>query len=228
VDTAMRTFGPLDFMISFELTGYAAAELRDGRVIPVRYGSDSDGSWSKRSTRITWDADGMPSAVIQPPLDEDDREPVPDALKRNTLDPTTAIVARVLQGGATPPCTGSDAIFDGRRRYNLHYSPVGPAQVAPRDRTAYAGPAYECSIRFEPVAGYSRKDGTADTRPPERPTRIWLVRPPGIDAWLPVQIDTAFRLGSAEGWIAGARLNGRTWLEALAPIRAELQREITP
>lgn len=228
VDTEMQTFGLVNFLMSFEMKGHAAARLQDGRMTPVRYSTDSDGNWSKRSTRITWDADGLPSAVVQPPISEDNRDPVPDALKRDTLDPVTAIVARALRGGDAPPCTGMDAIFDGRRRYNLHYAPVGPAALQPEDRSAYAGPAFECTVRLEPVAGY-RHDDDADTRAIEKQlTHLWMVRPPGIDVWVPVRIDSGLSLGSVTGWISSGSLNGRTWLAPLPPIRYEVQRLNTP
>lgn len=228
VDTEMQTFGLVNFLMSFEMTGHVAAQMQAGRIVPVRYRTDSDGSWSKRSTRIVWDADGMPTAEVQPPVDQDDRDPVPDALKRNTMDPTTAIVARALHSGDAPPCNGIDAIFDGRRRYNLHFSPVGPAMLKPNDRSTYAGPAYECAVRLEPIAGYRHGDD-ADTRAvQEHVTRLWLTRPPGIDVWIPVQIDSGISLGSVTGWIAGATLNGKTWLAPLPPIRYAVERPNTP
>jgi hypothetical protein len=227
IDTEMQTFGLVDFLMSFAMTGHAAARIRDGHMLPVRYSTHSDGSWSKRSIRISWDAEGMPAAEVTPPIDQDEREPVPDALKRDTTDPITAIVARALHGGDDPPCGGMDAIFDGRRRYNLHYAPVGPAVMAQEDRSAYTGPAFECTVRLEPVAGYRRDD--ADTRSIEkRITRLWLARPPGVDVWVPVRIDSTLSFGSITGWIAGGSLNGRTWLAPLPPIRYEVQRPNTP
>jgi hypothetical protein len=228
VDTSMQTFGLVNFLMSFELTGHIAARLRDGRMLPVRYITNSDGTWSKRSARITWDADGMPVAELQPPVDQDERDPVPEALKRGTVDPASAIVGRALRGGDTPPCTGSDAVFDGRRRYNLHFAPVGPVTLTPQDRSAYAGPAFECTMRLEPVAGYQHGDEANVRAIEQRVTRLWLARPPGIDAWIPVRIDSEISLGNTVGWIAASSLNGRTWLVPLPPVRYEVQRPNTP
>jgi hypothetical protein len=231
VDTAVRTAGLLNFTTRFTMNGQLAARIEDGRYLPSRYVSDSDGTWSKRAIRMTWGADGLPVATVEPPNDEDDREEVPDALKRHTLDPTTAMMARLLQPGAAgaaaggPPCSGSDAIYDGRRRYNAHYSLVGADTVAPHNRTAYSGPAMKCLMKIQPVAGYTRKFLAEWSEKDEEPLQIWLVQPPGYSAWVPVQLEASSRLGAIRAWISSARLNGRTWLEPLGIIRAELPKE---
>lgn len=226
--TALRTAGVLDWAMSFTMTGQAAARVEEGGLKPVRYDIQSDGSWSKRMTRMRWGADGLPVAEVSPPNIEDDREEVPDHLKIGTTDPTTAIFARALRESAEPPCTGSDAVYDGRRRYNLHYAPVGPDIVQPHNRTAYSGPAYKCMIRSEPIAGYDRKFLATWSEKDQQPTYIWLVQPRGFSVWLPVQLEGGFRLGSASGWISSARLNGREWLAPLGFIRAETPRDIAP
>lgn len=231
VETAMRTTGALNMLMRFESKAMVAALVRDDGLQPLRYILESDGRWSKRSVRMTWGPDGLPEAVIQPapePEEEAEREPVPDDLKRNTLDPTTAVATRALRGSAEPPCTGSDAIFDGRRRYNLHYQPVGPEELKAHNRSSYAGPAFRCTVWVEPVAGYTRSWMAENRDAEQRPTHLWLAQPPGSDLWLPVQIESSFTLGNSTGYITGAKLNGREWLEKLDPIRHELRQEITP
>lgn len=229
VETALRTAGLLDLATRFTLTGTAAARIADDRYVPTHYTTQSDGTWSKRAIRMSWSADGLPVAEVSPPNDEDDREEVPDLLKLNTLDPTTAVMARLLKPAAgsvsEPNCSGVDAVYDGRRRYNIHYTALGPDTVKPHNRTAYSGPAYKCQSKVEPVAGYSRKFLAEWSEKDEQPTYIWLVQPPGYDIWMPVQMEASGRLGPARAWITGARLNGRDWLEPLGLIRAELPKE---
>lgn len=230
VELGVRTAGMVDWAMRLVMTGQSAARIgADGRVMPVRYRTDSDGAWSKRATRMDWGADGLPVAEVFPPNDEDDRDEVPESLKRGTLDPTMALVSRVLRGGATPPCSGSDAIYDGRRRYNLHFTPVGPEMLEAHNRSAYSGMAFKCMVKLEPVAGYSRKYMADWSEKDEQPTLIWLAQPPGFDAWLPVQMESnSRRLATATTWIGSARLNGRDWLAPLGFIRAEPPRTLTP
>lgn len=225
VDTAMRSAGLLNFATRFTMTGQLAARIEGERYLPSRYASDSDGTWSKRVVRMSWGSDGLPVATVEPPNDEDDREDVPDALKRNTLDPTTAMMARLLQAGAATPCRGSDAVYDGRRRYNTHFTLLGPDTVPPHNRSAYSGPAIKCQMKIEPVAGYSRKFLAEWSEKDEEPVTVWLVQPPGYTAWVPVQLESTSRLGAVRAWISSAKLNGRAWLEPLGLIRAELPRD---
>src|SRR3546814_7363386 len=73
VDTGMQTFGLVTLLMSFEMTGHVAAQMQGGRVMPVRHRTVSDGSRAKRSTRIVWDADGLPTAEDLQPVDQVDR-----------------------------------------------------------------------------------------------------------------------------------------------------------
>ncbi len=228
VELAMRTAGMVDWAMRLVMTGQSAARIgQDGRLQPVRYITDSDGTWSKRVTRMSWGADGLPVAEVFPPNDEDDREGVPDLLKRNTLDPTMALVSRVLRGGATPPCDGSDAIYDGRRRYNMHFAPLGPETLKAHNRTSFSGVAFKCTVKLEPVAGYSRKYMAEWSEKDEQPTRIWLAQPPGFDVWLPVQMEGSSRMATARTWITSATLNGQDWLKPVGFIRADIPNTAT-
>ena len=228
-ETVMRTTGALNLLMRFESKAQVAAVVRDDGLQPIRYLIESDGRWSKRVLHMTWGPDGLPQATIDPePPEDEDREPVPDALKRNTLDPMTAVAARSLRGSAEPPCTGTDPVFDGRRRYNLRYRPVGPEELQAHNRSAYAGPAFRCIVWIEPVAGYTRSWLAENRDAEERPTHIWLAQPPGADLWLPVQSESNFTLGSSTGYISGARLNGQVWLKPLGPIRADIPRDVSP
>lgn len=228
VEVAMRTAGMMNWAMRMVMTGQSAARIGpDGRLMPVRYITDSDGAWSKRLTRMSWGADGLPVAEVFPPNDEDDREDVPDLLKRDTLDPTMAMVSRVLRGGASPPCDGSEAIYDGRRRYNMHFTPLGPETLRAHNRSAYSGLAFKCMVKVEPVAGYSHKYMAEWSEKDEQPTYIWLTQPPGFDAWIPVQMEASSRIATASTWISGAKLNGQDWLKPLGPIRADVPHYVT-
>jgi hypothetical protein len=232
VELAMRTAGMVDWAMRMVMTGQSAARItQDGRVMPVRYITDSDGTWSKRLTRMSWGADGLPVAEVFPPNDEDDREEVPDLLKRDTLDPTMALVSRVLRGGSevapAPPCEGSDAIYDGRRRYNMHFTPLGPETLKAHNRTSFSGVAFKCMMKVEPIAGYSRKYMAEWSEKDEQPTYIWLAQPPGFDVWLPVQMEGSSRMAAAKTWINSAKLNGQDWLKPVGFVRAEVPNTVT-
>lgn len=212
IATAMQSAGPLNFVMRFKMQGEVAARIAGGRLHPLRYATSSDGTFNQRRILMVWDEDGLPRTDVIPANDEDDRDPVPPELTRATLDPTTATIARALRPGMEPPCQGSDPIFDGRRRYNLHFELVGTEELKSDNRSAFAGPAYKCAVRFERIAGYARKYEAESRKLEEQSNHVWLARVRGVDVWLPVKLASGWRLGEATGYIAGAKLNGRQYL----------------
>src|SRR5579875_1453446 len=60
-------------------------------------------------------ADGNPEIRDLVPADEQEREPVPAALQRNTVDTLSAIALLMRHVADTGRCDGSTLTFDGRR-----------------------------------------------------------------------------------------------------------------
>ena len=48
---------------------------------------------------------------------------------------------------------GSTEIFDGKRRFKLTFAHQGTVQLAKSKYNLYNGPAVECSVEVEPIAG---------------------------------------------------------------------------
>lgn len=213
IATAMQSAGPLNFLLRFKMQGEVAARIDGNRLQPLRYATASDGTFNQRRILMVWDEDGLPRTEVIPANEADDRDPVPLELTRATLDPTTATIARALRPGAEPPCRGSDPIFDGRRRYNLHFESVGIETLKPDSHSVYAGEAYKCTVRFERIAGYARKYEAESRKLEEQATHVWLTRARGVDVWLPVKLVSEWRLGEAVGHIASASLNGAVYLK---------------
>lgn len=216
VVSGVRSTGPANLLLRFRME----SELRlgfgpEGKVSPLRYASHSDGSFSRRTILMIWGPDGLPQASVEPAAAADDRDPVLPEQTRNTFDPTTALLARALAQEAAAPCTGTDQIFDGRRRYNLHYQPAGMENIPAYQRSAYAGAAMKCQLRFEPIAGYSRKYMDNTRKLEDEVTEMWVARLPGQPVWLPVRLRSAWMLGDLDGHIQSASINGR---EVLKPV----------
>ncbi len=74
-------------------------------------------------------------------------------LTKGTIDALTAtmrIMEKVSDGGK---CEGESEVFDGKRRYKLIYKHIGFVQLEQTRYNAYSGPAAECTVEVEPVAG---------------------------------------------------------------------------
>ncbi len=236
VQAGLRSTGTANLLLRFRMD--SQLQLRfdaAGRLSPLRYASLSDGSFSRRSILMIWGPDGLPSITLEPPPEQDDREPVLPEQTRNTLDPTTALLSRALSRQDSP-CAGSERIFDGRRRYNLHFEAAGMETLPPSDRSAYAGPALKCLLRFEPIAGYSRKHMENTRKLENETTEMWLARPVSqgggasgnAAAWLPVRLRTQWMLGEVAGHVKAARIDGRMILNPLADQPPPPPPEIAP
>lgn len=229
VVSGVRSTGTANLLLRFRMESDLRLRLDPGgRLSPLRYASQSDGSFSRRSIVMVWGADGLPSTIVDPPPENDDRDPVLPEQIRNTFDPTTALLARALARDSAAPCTGSDRIFDGRRRYNLHYESLGMDSLPPSERSAYAGPALKCQLRFEPIAGYTRKHMENTRKLENEVTEMWLARLPGQPVWLPVRLRTAWMLGEVSGHITAARINDRMALNPLIEAPPPAPPEIAP
>ncbi len=217
VASAVRSTGAANLLLRFRMqSDLSVRQADDGLLSPLRYASQSDGSFSKRTIMILWGADGLPTSVVEPPAAADDRDPVLPEQTRGTFDPTTAVLARALRRDTAAPCEGSDRIFDGRRRYNLHYEAAGMERLEAHNRSAYAGLALKCRLRFEPIAGYSRKYMDQTRKLEDEVTEMWLARLPGQPVWLPVRLRSAWMLGEVNGHITAASINGRQTLIPVA------------
>ncbi len=214
VSSAMRSTGAANVFLRFQMQADLDLRLGQDGLKPLRYASESDGSFNRRSITMVWGPDGLPRTELLPPADQDDRDPVPVDLTRNTLDPTTAILARSLVAG-DQPCQGSDPIFDGRRRYNLHYSPVRWEALPAYRRSAYSGDALKCTVKVEPIAGYARKYMENTRKLENEVTEFWLARLPAEGIWLPVRLRSQWMLGEVDGFISAAALDGRTLLRPI-------------
>jgi hypothetical protein len=121
---------------------------------------------------------------------------------RDTVDPLTAyflVERRLGQGGS---CTTNVPVFDGRHRYDLHFTDLGDQKLASSDGRHYSGDAKACKMTRENVAGYP-----ADKlEMPQRGT-IWYARLAPGDLMLPVKLEMVTDIGSVTGHLA--EMHGR-------------------
>lgn len=116
-----------------------------------------------------------------------DKTEVPDSiLTKDTTDVVTSsmkVMEKIARGGK---CEGRDEIFDGRRRYALIFKHSRFVMLEPSQYNAYAGPAAECTVEIEPIAG------------------AWHKKPRG---WLSIQEQGRERGMMPTVWIAQVRPN---------------------
>jgi len=126
--------------------------------------------------RMTLGSGDVKSFVVTPPPKPDrNRIPLTEAHQRGASDPMTASLVRV-SGNGDPlnpqACQRKTSVFDGRLRYDLHYTYKRMDRV--QAEKGYQGPVVVCSVRFAPLAGHD----------PERSAIKYLMTLKDMEVWL--------------------------------------------
>lgn len=202
VEVTAQSGGFLGRLFPWRTRSLSEGGVRPDRLVPGRHSQDSVFREKPRNVTLAYDGRGDVTATVLPPPEEDDREPVPDALKRSTYDPLSGVLAMLTAIGRGEACTRSLPVYDGRRRYDMIFEDVGLRPVAASRYSVFAGLARQCRVSYRPVAGYARNPPTnrfwqRDAAPSERPPAdLWLAPlAPGTPP-LPVRLETESDFGA--------------------------------
>ena len=96
-------------------------------------------------------------AAAEPhPVQDEGRPAVDEALRKDVLDPLSAIIALGQRIEQTGSCAASFAVFDGRRRYQMIVEDEGASEVRKSRYAPFGGETRVCSFVFERVAGFKK------------------------------------------------------------------------
>jgi hypothetical protein len=174
------------------VTGYVgraeSAGRRDGlRPLPGQYSVRARSMGKARTVDATWTPERRMLAQVTPSAEADDREPVPESLQYDVVDPLSAALSIVES-----KCTGRLQVFDGRRRLEMVLAEGGIETV---DEPLYRGPAQRCHLTIISVAGRSRRSWFPRRTTPDE-ADIWLAAMwPGLPA-VPVRVESDTLLGT--------------------------------
>ena len=133
---------------------------------------------------------------------EEDREPVPPGLERDTVDTLSGMAFVVREVARTGKCDGRARLFDGRRVMDVLARPAGREVLAPDYRSAFSGPAVRCDFEGRQLAGYM-KDYDAAERQTLHLNRAWFAPVGASRTVMPVRIEFEARLvGHATAYLA--------------------------
>lgn len=166
----MTVFAHTDGLIAkFVDASYEAetAGRADGaRARPVSYrGTSHDGDETGTSVAVTFNGDGA-TAVVFDPADDAPDEPMPADALAATVDPVSAMLTLMRTLADTGQCQAELRVFDGKRRYNLSSRDAGERMLKASRHAPYGGPARECTVRVERIAGF--REGRLAKRYPDK------------------------------------------------------------
>ena len=204
VEAQLATKGISDFLAKFRASTRTVGERGSVRVSPDLFVAESSWRGGDRQVRAEYGGDGSVSAKVVPPPDEDEREPVPEALKRNAIDPLSVLVQMNRPDSRDLNCRGTIPVFDGRRRYDLVFADLGKEMLSPSAYSSFAGEAVKCGVTYNKIAGYQRPDADDDERAKEKSysATIWMARMVEEGPWLPVRFEGESRRGRFFGHLS--------------------------
>jgi hypothetical protein len=222
IKMALEGQGVLDWWFSWSVRAFSEGRLADGAVVPIRSGADSSWNGKRRHTRLRYMGSKAPTVVIKPPADDDDRDVVPPELRSGARDPAGAILAglsqldRLLDQSGT--CTAREAVFDGRRRYNLVLDHLGQDVIERNDYSPFSGPALRCQVKIERIAGFRRNPKSMRWRRSEG-TTLWIGRVFANFPPVPVRMELETVFGGFRAYLVRATLTEGDRIRRLAAVR---------
>lgn len=206
-----HTQGVVDFFVRWISHTVTLGRLVEGHAVPVT--SRSLNRFHGTPRRISMDyRDGVPVTKVDPPLQQDDRDPVtPDEIP-GTLDSTSAALDLVLRVAQGESCEARERVFDGRRRFDMVVSDRGVARLAANQYSPFGGEARVCDFTIQRIAGFNRRPsrGYESEQPAEVIYRSWSMAVlPGLPA-MPVRLEGDGSLGHFHLYLVAAHPSDRT------------------
>jgi len=196
------TTGLIGSMIKAGYRSRSEGLSADGRPRPRRFvGTNIEDDQDRNSVTVTW-RDGAAPEVAFTPADAAPDEPLPEPVTVETVDPASAMLTLMETLARSGRCDVTIKVFDGRRRYNLRARQVAERTLKASKLAPYGGPAIECSVGFERVAGF--REGRLAKRYPDEIT-VFLAPVLAGTAPVPVRLHANNLFGAFRMHLVGWR-----------------------
>jgi len=144
------------------------------------------------------DQGGVANVKADPPPEKDDRDPVPQELLKEAVDPLSGLIGAAQRAVTTGNCDARVPLFDGRRRLDMQFTDGGMDTLKADGFSRFAGPARRCRFKVTVVAG-AKKTDTRWNRPEDRGRThtSWIAEARPGGPVVPVRIEAE----GAYGWL---------------------------
>ncbi len=151
---AMATTGLVERLTGFKGELTARSRVHDGPPATLDFRSFTETDRATREVQLRYDGEGGVIEVATFKRGKPRGTEVPVAMREGTVDPLTALAAVrqwLVEVRDDPPAETTVAIFDGRRRYDLHIT-LRDRRVA--EFASGPTPVLEVRLESEPLAGF--------------------------------------------------------------------------
>jgi hypothetical protein len=179
------------------------------RAVPLSYDSEGLFRGDPRKMQIEYPG-GQPHVVAKILPRSEPREPVPEAMQRDTVDDLSAIAYLLREVAMTGRCDGKLNLFDGLRASEIAAHTVGMEMLPQESRSSYSGPALRCDLEGRQIAGFPKDAGPDDMLRRVQHSSVWLASMvPGMPP-VPVLMSVEVRfLGHMTIYVTQAREGAR-------------------
>lgn len=168
-----------------------------GQPVPTIFSILSRTSSSSIAVRMAMAGGNIARSEVIPPLvDTGDRVPITPALKRNVIDPVSALLmpAHGTASLSDPSnCNRTLPVFDGATRFNVVLSYSDTRQV---QKPGYSGPVLICSARYQAIAGHRPDRPGVRFMEENRDMSVWLAPIESARVLLPIRISVKTQIGT--------------------------------
>ncbi|WP_172428344.1 DUF3108 domain-containing protein [Azospirillum brasilense] len=228
VQVNAATDGFLGRLFPWETQSLSVGTVGPDGVAPIRHTQSGVLRGSPRTVTLDYGADGRVRTQVSPPPEEEDRDPVPVELTRQTRDPLSGVVDMLLAGLHGEGCQRTVPIYDGRRRYDMMFADRGMTMVGASRHSVFSGAARQCRVSHKPIAGYERtprqafwqRGGGREERPP---VDLWIAPVEGAGPPLPVRLETDSGFGGVVVHLTAARKTDQTAERPVEPAPSPLR-----
>jgi len=186
VDVSYHTVGVFGLVFHSEIHSMVQGAWVGPGLMPQRFSSWGTLRGSQRQTLIDY-VKGQPIVRTLEPAVDIERDPVPAAMQRDTIDTLSAMVLMVRQVAATGRCDGHASTFDGRRLADIVSHTVGDEVLDNDGRSSFSGPALRCDIEGRQLGGFQH-DADAEELHKIQHSTAWLARLVPGGPKLPVRV----------------------------------------
>ncbi|MCB4823031.1 DUF3108 domain-containing protein [Roseicella aerolata] len=190
VTTRTRTTGLAGVFSRSDQVTLVEGAWRGAEPLPARYRAEGTWRGDRREVAMDWVAPGQPVLRRLEPPREPEREPVPEALQRGTMDTLSAMAKLTRTVALTGRCEGGAAVYDGRRRADITAWTDG-VQRLPQN-AHFGGEALRCGFESRLLAG-ARLDRDPEEAKKPQPATAWIGRPLPDRPPIPVRIEVPTR-----------------------------------
>jgi hypothetical protein len=207
LSTLGKSIGFLDLLFPFQSHAYGTGPL-ETTAGEREFASTSSYRGKSRQINGTTKPEAAPVWTVKPPIPRDERDPVPDALRKESLDPMAAVVVAATRARAKDACAGTARVFNGKVRTDVHLRHLGAEVLAASQFSNFSGPAEKCEARYETLAGAYKKSWFGSEAPPPI-IRFWIAQVGGSRFWIPVRVEATTEIAKVLVHLTAATIGNK-------------------